>query len=379
MRYLLFSTSIIYTETPTGGIRRFRELSEYVNKVNEDTTVCSFDETHNMKNRGFSNHVHIEAGKNNGLYRLLPPIFRIFFTNRRVLSKLRRQHFDKVVVFDEAPTTALILWGFSQITMLIRKDSIGYEKVSYKGNPAIGNLKCAFLWFWELICVLGTKRIITQCVYDKNVIKKRHGLLSRLIERKTCVQINNVNPSWIISKSEEARRGTPFQNHLLFRVCFIGGFGDKRKGQDFFLDVAVEILKQTKDIEFVLVGGGPGLESYQKEYSHPNIQFLGRMSNPLTILCDCDLLVVPSLADSCPNTVMEALYNRVPVLGSKRGGIPEILVDQEFLFDINRNELIDKIQVLKNNVNKRSELVKLQEDRRQELTFDWSERIYRIL
>lgn len=374
---LLFSTACLYTTKPTGGIRRFRELSEYM-RNQPDVVVCSFDKSEDMLQRGFPYHVHIDEGKTAGLYRLLPPIFKIFFTNRRVIKQLRKQHFDKVIVFDEAPTTGLITWGFRHITMLIRKDSIGYERVSFKGNAILREIKLKLLWLWELLCVIGVQRIVTQCKYDRNVIQKRHPMLSGFIGSKTTIQINNVNPSWIVSKSEEKAGNVELPLHSKFRVCFIGGFNDARKGQDLFLETAAAIIKEKEDVEFVLIGGGHGLEKYKKAYSDPSIIFCGRLTNPLGVLRQCDLLIVPSLADSCPNTVMEALYNEVPVLGSKRGGIPEILVNEESLFDIDVKELKEKILLLKNSSSKRDKLRKCQEERKKQLTFDWAAKITEI-
>lgn len=375
---LLFSTAFLYTNNPTGGIRRFKELSEYM-KDQPDVIVCSFDKTDEMQRRGFSHHVHIDEGKTGGLYRLLPSIFKICFTNRKVLNKLRRQHYDKVIVFDESPTTGLLSWGFRHITMLIRKDSIGYERVSFKGNPILREVKLSLLWFWELLCVIGVQRIVTQCEYDRIVIQKRHPILAGLVGRKTAIQINNVNPSWIVSKSLEESVNVELPLHSKFRVCFIGGFNDARKGQDLFLEIAAALLKDKEDIEFVLIGGGRGLEKYKKDYSNPSIIFCGRQTNPLGILRQCDLLIVPSLADSCPNTVMEALYNEVLVLGSKRGGIPEILVDEESLFDFDVDVLKKKILMLKNSTIERDNLRKLQKERKRQLTFNWAEKMTNII
>ena len=118
---------------------------------------------------------------------------------------------------------------------------------------------------------------------------------------------------------------------------------------------------------------------YKKRFDHPQIKFLGRMDNPLSVLKECDLLIVPSLADSCPNTVMEALYNDILVLGSKRGGIPEILVDEESLFDFDVNKVAQRVIDLKNNSKSRAVLSKLQRQRKEELTFDWAERIVSLI
>ena len=346
-KYLLFSTSQIYTDNPTGGIRRYRELCEYINKV-DDAIICSFDETTDMISLGY-NHVHINEGKNIGLYKILPPIFRIFYQNRRIISQLRKNGYDKIVVFDTAPTFALAVWGFRHITMLIRKDVFEYEKVSSRSIILFRYLKLTMLWVWEIVCLLSVDKIITQCAFDRDILKSRHPILASVVDKKTQIQINNVNPSWIVRKSSEVSSEVQLGSHNSFRICFIGGFDDARKGQDFFLETAQTLLRKGEEFEFVLVGGGSNLSKYKDLYKHRSILFCGRLQNPLSVLKECDLLVVPSLADSCPNTVMEALYNEILVLGSKRGGIPEILKDEESLFDLDKNELVHKILNIKND------------------------------
>ena len=157
--------------------------------------------------------------------------------------------------------------------------------------------------------------------------------------------------------------------------CFIGGFDDLRKGQDFFLKATKLLSEKYSDMEFVLVGGGKRLQSYQEQYETDRIRFLGRMDNPITVLKGSDLLVVPSLADSCPNTVMEALYTNVPVIGSRTGGIPEILQDEGALFAVEPNALAERIEKLFLDRTEYALLKERQRLRAQELSFDWAEKI----
>ena len=91
------------------------------------------------------------------------------------------------------------------------------------------------------------------------------------------------------------------------------------------------------------------------------------------------MLVVPSLADSCPNTVMEALYNEVPVIGSNAGGIPEILKDESALFELNVCSLKKRILAYKNEEKALLELKERQMQRKEELTFDWAAKILEVI
>ena len=103
------------------------------------------------------------------------------------------------------------------------------------------------------------------------------------------------------------------------------------------------------------------------------------MDNPLSVLKSSDLLVVPSLADSCPNTVMEALYTGIPVIGSRAGGIPEILKDEEALFDTQSSSIVERIERLQADRTAYEHLRERQRKRAEELEFDWPERIMQLI
>jgi len=73
---------------------------------------------------------------------------------------------------------------------------------------------------------------------------------------------------------------------------------------------------------------------------------------------------------------MEALYNNIPVIASNVGGIPEILKSDFALFDPISAELKRKLADLAINKDSLNELKKLQAVRKQELTFDWTQKIF---
>lgn len=375
MKLALYTSAKIYGPIQTGGVKRFAELTEYVNKEIKDAMLFTNDNEDVLKEHGINNYIILREGKRIGV---LPPEVQKILSNKSIVKQIKRDNFDNVVVFDVPPAVGLILLGVRNAVLMIRKDMIGYEKVN---NRSVTKwMKICFQWICESICMLKSKKIITQCDYDKNVLKKRHPLLAKMIDEKTAVQINNVNPSWIVKKSGKSIAETNvLWNKQKFTVCFIGGFDNPRKGQDLFLAAATEILKNDSDVQFVLIGGGSKIEEYKKKYESEDIIFLGRQENPLGILKKCDLLVVPSYADSCPNTVMEALYNSVPVVGSRAGGIPEILVDDNALFDLNADDLLKLIIKLKNNNEAMMELKERQKLRKEELTFDWASKIVDII
>lgn len=378
MRYLLISTGPVYGKKPTGGMLRFKELSEYYNRKFKDTVICGTDTQDDIESHNIKNYISLNEKSNHVLLSIFPPVVAGLTSNIKLYKKLKKEKPTKVIIFDVMNTIGPALLGFKNIVLMIRKDLIGYEKLRYHSNFLAKWLKLSFQWLCESICMIRTQKIICQCVYDREVLRNRHPLISNLIAKKTAIQINNVNPSWIVEKSK-IEGDVNIGKTDMFRVCFIGGFDDPRKGQDIFLESATQILNSEQNVEFILVGGGNKLDAYKAKYNNSRIIFVGRQNNPISFLKDCDLLVVPSLADSCPNTVMEALYNSVAVIGSKAGGIPEILVDEDSLFILKTEELTRKIVKLMNDNEALAALRLKQEKRRAELWFDWSEKISGII
>lgn len=384
-KILLYASGNIINTRQTGGVKRFIELALYgakkknVNGYNVNTELCSGDNEYTLERVGLKAKYHMRGLPNEGFLKFLPPEAQIFLYNSRVLNDIRNEKYDAIVVFDVPPAIGLCLAGIKDIVLMIRKDMIGYERANISGKASFSKkVKIAMQWLSEGITLLRVKTIICQCEYDRAMLVKRHRLLGKYIKSKFRIQINNVNPSWIVNNSISNEIVKLDRSKDEFLVCFIGGFEDLRKGQDLFLRAAQSIVKETKMIRFILIGGGKNLDIYKQEYRHNQIEFWGRMDNPLSVLKKTDLLVVPSLADSCPNTVMEALYNGIPVIGSNAGGIPEILNDKDVLFDLEWNILKEKItEVYQNKIYYRK-IKERQKKRKEELSFDWPKKIFEL-
>jgi glycosyltransferase involved in cell wall biosynthesis len=118
------------------------------------------------------------------------------------------------------------------------------------------------------------------------------------------------------------------------------------------------LLKVFKNIDLdniQLLVAGKGKESYEKylkdNFSTQNIKFLGYIKSD-EFFKDIDVLVVPSLwNDTLPTVILESFIYGVPVIGSKRGGIPELINNKNgYLFEpTNLNELKEIIlSIVKN-------------------------------
>lgn len=83
--------------------------------------------------------------------------------------------------------------------------------------------------------------------------------------------------------------------------------------------------------KLLMVGEGPerdaAEELVQRLGIEDKVRFLGNSNEIDKILCFSDLFLLPSEAESFGLAALEAMVNRVPVISSNAGGIPEVNVD----------------------------------------------------
>lgn len=108
---------------------------------------------------------------------------------------------------------------------------------------------------------------------------------------------------------------------------------DKRKGIDYFLE-ALQILKTKypatlNEVE-LLVFGGAGEQV--KELSPYTVHLRGLLSGDEALVNNYNLgdaLVMPSLEENLPNTIMEAMACKTPVIAFDVGGVSDLIDHQQ--------------------------------------------------
>lgn len=121
----------------------------------------------------------------------------------------------------------------------------------------------------------------------------------------------------------------------------------------------LKALKEIKDPKFYIAGDGPQREEIEKiikkEKMEDRIKLLGFLSPDKVKenISKCRFVVLPSIwRDNCPYSIMETMAIGKPVIGSRIGGIPELVKNDEtgFLFDYeNIDELKEKMKKLYND------------------------------
>lgn len=137
----------------------------------------------------------------------------------------------------------------------------------------------------------------------------------------------------------------PAKLKKIYDVLYVGRIehASDWKGINVLLEATAKIKKAHKNIRVALAGGGDAIEYYKsladKLGITDNINFLGSVQGKdlVDTYNKSSILVLPSLteAESFGNTLIEAMACKVPVIGSRIGGIPNV-IDNEvdgFLFE----------------------------------------------
>ena len=362
MKICMYSVDEVFKPS-TGGVKRFAELMNALCERGHDITLYSADPADVIRRNGYSGECIYSGRKQKNI--------------KRIASLIKNASFERVIVFDVRAAAPLMLHGIKNVCLFLRQDFYLYRKLMLEDQHANRLRKALYLrllCLCEYLCLKNSEKIIVQCQFDADGIAARHPALKKRIASKTTIQINNANPSWA--------KCMPMDDPSCasrYDVAFVGNFKDSRKGHDLLIPALLQLSDEGCKLKAAIVGAGKQLQHYQnlcKDY--PEIEFLGRLDNPAPVIRSARLMIVPSHADSCPNTVMEALNYNVPVIGANTSGIPEILNNPEWLFDMDipciKRALKRGLQPEINEEIRRS-----QDQRREELTFDWGKRMAEIV
>ena len=133
----------------------------------------------------------------------------------------------------------------------------------------------------------------------------------------------------------------------------VAGVGRLHPQKNFalFLDVAAEALARSKiPLHFIIAGTGPE-EAMLRERAKSlgiadRVTFAGFVADMRAIYAASDALLLTSLYEGLPLTVLEAMATGVPVIASRLDGIGEILgdgVDSRLAASGNRTEFVETL------------------------------------
>ncbi len=160
-------------------------------------------------------------------------------------------------------------------------------------------------------------RVITVCNYDKELLLK-----FGLNPEKVSLIYNGIS-------SIDERKPLPYSISL--KIGTIASL-IKRKGISYLIEAMSLITKRFNDVGLFIIGEGKeriSLESLVNQLNIKNhVYFLGGLPKARCYICNFDIFVLPSLFESLPVSIIEAYAEGRPVIASRVGGVPELVIDE---------------------------------------------------
>lgn len=121
------------------------------------------------------------------------------------------------------------------------------------------------------------------------------------------------------------------------RLIFVGTLNQLYKAPDILIKSFKECIERGQDLSLTLLGDGkyrPSLEKLAADLGiSERVSFLGMVPREEVFrkLDEADLFVLPSKTEGLPRAMLEAMARGLPCIGSKVGGIPELLPPEDLV------------------------------------------------
>ncbi len=194
-------------------------------------------------------------------------------------------------------------------------------------------------------CLFGKKYIVTRRV--DNTIKDNFFTRMMYARASRSVALSSVIRDMILERSPNAKvdvipsaatHFSPDQETVAalrerfsgrYLVGNIGELDNTHKGQRFLIE-AFKALPQDVPYTLILLGKGKDEEAYRQQAGGmDNIVFEGYVNNVGDYIACMDLFVFPSQNEGLGSVLLDVMEQKVPVIASNVGGIPDIVTHEE--------------------------------------------------
>ncbi|MEH7380604.1 glycosyltransferase family 4 protein [Bacillus sp. JJ1533] len=213
----------------------------------------------------------------------------------------------------------------------------------------LGIIKCEGTDRWhyqmaeELNGLLSADKIIVPTEWMKREIKKNFDIPSDIYVIPYCAR--NI-PSFLEKLETEPDPPVPITKNKTIIGCISRLVS--YKGHPILIDALKKLKKRRKDFECWIIGDGPDKDYFQK-YSEKKgltnfIKFLGSRNDVPSLLKKMDIVVLPTLQDNMPFSIIEAQIAGKAICATETGGIPEMIDSGHngFLFQKNNSKQLSE-------------------------------------
>lgn len=216
--------------------------------------------------------------------------------------------------------------GFKFNVLLALLSLVGLsQKLITTVHGYVGGKRFSKLWVYEVLDGLALWR------FNKVVVVSEPMLEIPVIRRLPSKRIKVVG-NGIAANYERAKLPADIAEFTAgYEKCLIAiGRLSYEKGFGYLIDVMADVSRQDKinDVGLVIVGEGglrEDLCAMIKSHGLTNVMMAGYREDAGLLLNSFDALVMPSLTEGMPITLLEAMRAVVPVCASRVGGIPSTL------------------------------------------------------
>jgi glycosyltransferase involved in cell wall biosynthesis len=147
---------------------------------------------------------------------------------------------------------------------------------------------------------------------------------------------NGIDLSGFLSLDQELEReavrtefGIPSDATLLTTVAVLR----PQKGIQYMIRALPEVLASNTNTHYLVIGDGTHRNTLIEEAKKSNVNhrviFAGMRKDITRLLAASDIFVLPTLTEALPTVLAEAMAAKLPIIASRVGGVPEMVMDGE--------------------------------------------------
>ena len=175
-----------------------------------------------------------------------------------------------------------------------------------------------------------TRRLQSSIYRQAAAITAVSNAVAQTLKTNTGIKTTRVIPDCVAEFPIQSKAISTIRRQYASKkiIGHIGELDHQHKGQNTIIQVARHAAEAYPNWHFLLLGSGRDEQVFRNAIADlNNIDLVGFVDNVGDYLSAFDLFVFPSLVEGLGSTLLDAMYFGLPVVATRVGGIPEVVVD----------------------------------------------------